>query len=53
MPLKPGKENVSSNIKEMLDSYKRTGKIGNTTPRSHGHARMIAAAAAERKAREG
>ena len=33
-------------IKELLDKYKRTGKIGNTTPRNMEHAQQIANAIA-------
>lgn len=48
MPLKKGKSQaiISSNIKEMLDSWRETGKIGNTTPRNKKHALKIAQAAA-------
>jgi hypothetical protein len=55
MPLKPGgaRETISGNIAEMLRSWKRTGKIGNTSPRSMKEARRIAAAAAYTKARGG
>jgi len=41
----------SSNVKEMMDAYKRTGKIGNTRPRSTKHAEQIANAAAYTSAR--
>jgi hypothetical protein len=34
MPLKPGKKNVSKNIKELVDSYKKSGKIGTSRPKS-------------------
>lgn len=53
MPLRSGagRSTISGNIKEMLDSYKKTGKIGNTTPKNMAHARQIAAAAAYNKAR--
>lgn len=52
MPLKPGKsqKTISSNIKEMMDSYAKTGKIGNIKPRNRRHAMQIAEAAAMRKA---
>ena len=53
MPLKKGKgqKAVSANIKEMMHSYKETGKIGNTTPKNKAHAAKIAAAAAYKKSR--
>ena len=36
MPLKPGKSNkvVSGNISEMVGSYRKTGKIGTSKPKS-------------------
>ncbi len=52
MPLKGGKSQVSQNIAEMMRSYKKTGKIGNTTPKNKAHAAKIAAAAAYKKAGE-
>ena len=36
----------SKNVKEMMDAYKRTGKIGTTRPRNEKHALEIANAAA-------
>jgi hypothetical protein len=53
MPLKKGRgqSTISSNIAEMMRSWKRTGKIGNTTPKSSKHAQRIAAAAAYSKSR--
>jgi len=53
MPLKPGKsqKTISSNIAEMINAYKDTGHIGNTTPGSNAKARKIAIAAALSKAR--
>ena len=54
MPLKKGskKSVISHNIGEMLSSYKKTGKIGNTTPKDMAHARKIASAAAYSKAKK-
>lgn len=51
-PLKPGrsKATIGRNVEEMMASFKRTGKIGNTTPRNVKHARRIASAAAHTKA---
>lgn len=53
MPLKSGKSNktVSSNIKEMVSSYKSSGKIGNTHPKNSAQAQKIAVAAAMTKKR--
>ena len=53
MPLHPGKSSKvhGKNVKEMLDAYKRTGKIGNTHPKTMAKARQIANAAAYSKAR--
>ena len=53
MPLKKGKGQkvVSSNIREMLHSWKKTGKIGNTKPKSMKKAMAIANAAAYSSAR--
>jgi len=52
MPLKKGKSKsaISANIREMIRSFKKTGKIGNTQPRSMKAALRQAAAAAYRKA---
>jgi hypothetical protein len=54
MPLKAGssKKTLRQNIDECLDSYRATGKIGTSTPRSIGHAQRICTAMALDKARE-
>lgn len=54
MPLKRGRSRkvVGSNIRELLNTFKRTGKIGATTPTTAQKARKIAAAIALRKSRE-
>ncbi len=48
MPLKKGssKSTISSNIRECIMSYKKSGKIGNTKPRNLKHAMSICSAAA-------
>jgi len=48
MPLKKGKSKkvISGNIEEMLKSFKKSGMIGNTKPKSMKHAQRIASAAA-------
>lgn len=53
MPLTPGKSNktISKNVKEMVDSWKATGRIGNTRPKTKKEAIRIAVAAAQTKAR--
>lgn len=54
MPLKPGSDQstISANISEMMESYKRTGKIGNSTPANADEARKQATAIAHDKARK-
>jgi len=54
MPLKKGysSKTRSTNISEMMHSYEKTGKIGNTTPRNKDHAQQIAIAASYTSARE-
>jgi hypothetical protein len=34
MPLKAGKKNIKSNIKELVNKYESTGKIGTSKPKS-------------------
>lgn len=52
MPLKKGKSQkaISSNIKTELESYKKTGKIGKSKPKSEEKARKQAVAIALSKA---
>ncbi len=52
MPLKTGKSKatISSNIGELIDSYKRTGKIGASHPKSAIAARKQAVAISFAKA---
>lgn len=38
-------------IRELMESYERTGKIGNTKPRNKRHAKQIAAAIAYERGR--
>lgn len=54
MPLKAGygKDTISSNIAECIRSYKKSGKVGNTTPDSLAHAQKICTAAAYSTARK-
>lgn len=54
MPLKAGSsaKTRSTNIAEMIRSFKKTGKIGNSSPGSMKKAVSQAAAAAYRKAGE-
>ena len=53
MPLEPGSssETIRHNIEEMMKSWRETGKIGNTHPKSEKKAREIAEAAAYSKAK--
>ena len=55
MPLQRGKsaDARSQNIKELLHKWKRTGKIGTSSPKTMGEARKQAAAIAYKKSREG
>ena len=48
MPLQKGssKSIISSNIRECIMSYKKSGKIGNIKPRNLKHAMSICSAAA-------
>lgn len=52
MPLKRGSSNktVSSNISEMMGSYKKTGKLGTSKPKSKKKAQKQAVAIALTKA---
>jgi hypothetical protein len=50
MPLKKGKSNVSENIKELMKSYKKTGKHGTSKPKSKKAAHKQAVAIALNKA---
>jgi hypothetical protein len=54
MPLKAGKskKTISSNIREIIRSYKRTGRIGTSRPKSLTEAMRQASAIAYSKARE-
>lgn len=54
MPLKKGTSAKvkAANIGEMLHSFKKTGKIGNTKPQSMKKAQAIAAAIAYSKAKK-
>ena len=53
MPFKSGRSQatISKNIAECIRSYKKTGKIGNTRPKSLSHAVKICQAAAYSSAR--
>jgi ABC-type sulfate/molybdate transport systems ATPase subunit len=53
MPLKKGssQKTISANIKEILDSYSKTGKIGTSKPKSRAAAQKQAIAIAESEAR--
>ena len=50
MPLRKGTSRATRdrNIGQMMESFKKTGKIGHTKPRNSIHARQIAGAAANR-----
>ena len=55
MPLKKGKSKKAfeSNVKELVETYKRTGSIGGSSPRSEEQARRQAVAIAyEQKRRK-
>ena len=54
MPLRKGssKSTISSNIRECILSYKKSGKIGNIKPKNLAHAMKICQAAAYSTARK-
>ncbi len=52
MPLKAGKKNFVSNIRELMHAYKSKGKIGTSTPASPAKANKQAVAIAYAKQRE-
>lgn len=52
MPLKPGKENMSSNISELIKTFQRKGKIGNSRPKNKKQALKQAIAISYKKAGE-
>jgi len=53
VPFKKGssKSTISTNIRECINSYKKSGKVGNTHPRNLKHAVKICTAAAYTSAR--
>ena len=53
MPLSTGssKAVISKNIREMIHSWKKTGRIGKARPKTLAQAQKVATAAAYRKAR--
>lgn len=53
MPLRvgKGKKVISDNIREMMNAFNKTGKIGNTRPKNKKEALKIATAAAFTKSR--
>jgi hypothetical protein len=51
MPLKSGKKHFVSNIRELMHSFRRTGKIGSSTPASAGKANKQAVAISYSKQR--
>ena len=52
MPLKSGKKNIQSNIKELVHKYESTGKIGTSKPKSKKKAIKLAAAISYDKSRK-
>ena len=52
LPKGPSDKTRNANIKELMDTYNETGKIGNTKPQNKAKARAIAAAIAYKIQRE-
>ncbi len=54
MPLQSGKgeKSISANIKELMKSWHKTGKIGTSTPKTRAEAAKQAAAIAYKKSGE-
>lgn len=46
MPLRKGKKNIGKNISELMESFDKTGKIGNSKPKSKKKAKDQATAIA-------
>ena len=53
MPLQkgPGRKKHSANVRELMETYKSSGKIGNVKPKGKKHAMAVANAIAYREAR--
>jgi flavin-binding protein dodecin len=52
MPLKSGKQNIGTNIAELMKTYKKKGKIGSSKPQNKSKALKQAIAIALSKARK-